>query len=88
MRGKITATLIGIYPNISLTTTLLDFDDAQALSAAINEDFFSVSYWDSQTSSHKSAQYYAADHELKLVNECKYGEVTVSLVAVSKSNYL
>jgi hypothetical protein len=88
MNGKITATLIGIYPNIAITTSLLDFSHAQSLSAALNDDFFSVTYWDTQTSSYKTAQYYAADHELKLVNECKYGEVTVSLVAVNKSSYL
>lgn len=88
MNGKITATLIGIYPNITVTTTLLDFDHAQSLSAAINDDFFSVTYWDTQTSTQKTAQYYAADHKLSLLNECKYGEVTVDLVAVSKSNYL
>lgn len=88
MSGKITATLIGIYPNISVKTSLLDFSHAQSLSAAINAAFFSVTYWDTQTSSQKTAQYYAADHELKLLNECKYGQVTISLVAVSKSDYL
>jgi hypothetical protein len=88
MNGDINATMIGVYPNISITTSILDFDHAQALSTAINEDFFSVTYWDTQTSSHKTAQYYAADHNIKLLNECKYGEVTIELVAVSKASYI
>lgn len=88
MNGRITATLIGIYPNISVKTSILDFAHAEALSAAINQDFFSVTYWDTQTSSHKTAEYYAADHKLTLLNECKYGEVTVELVAVDKSSYI
>lgn len=88
MNGKVTATLIGVYPNISVNTTVLDFDDAEELSAAINEDYFNVTYWDTQTSSQKSAQYYAADHKVEFLNECKYGQVTVELVAVNKSNYI
>lgn len=88
INGTINATLIGVYPNITVTTTLLDFSHAQALSAAINNNFFPVTYWDTQTSSQKTAQYYAADHKLQLLNECKYGEVTIDLVAVAKSNYL
>lgn len=88
MSGKITATLIGVYPNISVTTEFLDFDDAEDLSSAVNDDYFSVTYWDTQTSSHKTAQYYAADHSVNFINKCKYGQVTVELVAVNKSSYI
>jgi len=88
MSGRIVATMIGVYPNISVTTSVLDFSHAQSLSAAINQDYFSVTFWDTQTSSHKTAQYYAADHKVSFLNECKYGEVTVELVAVDKSNYI
>lgn len=88
MDGKVTATLIGVYPNISVTTSILDFDHAKALSTAINDDYFSVTYWDTQTSSQKTAQYYAADHKVSFLNECRYGEVIVELVAVDKSNYI
>jgi hypothetical protein len=88
MNGNIAATMIGVYPNISVTTNILDFAHAQALSTAINDDFFSVTYWDTQTSTLKTAQYYAADHDVKFLNECKYGQVNVQLVAVSKANYI
>lgn len=88
MSGKITATLIGVYPNISVATGVLSFSKAEALSAAVNEDYFSVTFWDTQTSSQKTAQYYAADHEVTVMNECKYGQVTIELVAVNKSSYI
>ena len=88
MNGDISATLIGVYPNISVTTNILDFSIAETLSSAINDDYFSVTFWDTQTSSQKNAQYYAADHKVSFMNECKYGQVTVELVAVSKSNYI
>lgn len=88
MNGDIVATLIGVYPNISIDTNMLDFTKAMAISAAVNKDYFTVTFWDTQTSSQKSATYYAADHKLSLLNECKYGQVTIELVAVSKSNYI
>lgn len=88
MNGDIVATLIGVYPNISLETNMLKFSRAEQLSAAINQDYFSVTYWDTQTSSHKTATYYAADHKLSVINSCTYGKVTVELVAVKKSSYI
>lgn len=88
MNGDLHSTLIGIYPNIDVVTSVLDFGHAQALSAAINQNFFPVTYWDTQTSSLKSATYYAADHELNLLNECKYGQLEVQLVPVRKANYI
>lgn len=88
MNGTVEANLIGVYPNIAITTIFLDFGIAQQLSAAVNQDYFHVSYWDTQTGSMKSAQYYAADHEVEAINECKYGQVTIELVAVEKSNYI
>ena len=86
MDGVVTATLIGIYPNISLTTRELEFGEAMALSGAVNQDYFSVTFWDTQTSTHKTAVYYAADHEVELLNKCRYGKVTIELVAKNKGS--
>lgn len=88
MSGDMSATLIGLYPNISIDTKPLDFDDAMALSAAVNQDYFTVSYWDTQTSSMKSAVYYAADHEVSVLTECIYASVKIELVAKHKANYI
>lgn len=88
MNGVLTSTLIGVYPNIDVTSGILDFTHAMALSAAINHDFFSVTYWDSQTSSQKTATFYAADHDVTLLNECKYGQIDIQLVPTSKASYI
>lgn len=88
MSGKLTATLIGVYPNVDIVTSVLSFDKAMEISAAINKDYFSVTFWDTQTSSHKTATYYAADHDVILLNECKYGQVTIQLVPVDKVDYV
>lgn len=88
MSGRLHSTLIGIFPNIDVVTSVLDFNDAEALSNAINEDFFSVTYWDTQTSSMKTKTFYAADHDITLLNKCKYGQVQVQLVPVEKASYI
>lgn len=88
MNGDVSATLIGIFPNIDVTTTILSFAKAEALSAAINAAYFSVTYWDTQTGSEKTANYYAADHTVTILNLCTYGQVEVQLVPVSKASYI
>ena len=88
MNGDVSATLIGIFPNIDVKTTKLLFAKAESLSAAINAAYFSVSFWDSQTGSTKTANFYAADHDVTLLNACTYGQIEIQLVPVSKANYI
>lgn len=88
MNGTVSATLIGVFPNINVKTTKLSFAKAQSLSAAINAAYFSVTFWDTQTGTSKTANFYAADHDVTLLNECTYGQVTIQLVPVSKASYI
>lgn len=88
MNGDISSTLIGVFPNIDVKTTKLSFAKASALSAAINAAYFSVSYYDTQTQTTKTANFYAADHDISFLNKCTIGQVTVQLVPVSKANYI
>ena len=88
MNGDISSTLIGVFPNIDVKTTKLSFAKASALSAAINDAYFSVSYYDTQTQTTKTADFYAADHDISFLNKCTIGQVTVQLVPVSKANYI
>lgn len=88
MNGDISSTLIGVFPNIDCTTTVLSFAKAQSISAAINAAYFSVTYWDSQTGSEKTANYYAADHDVTLLKECLYAQIQIQLVPVSKASYI
>ena len=88
MNGDISSTLIGVFPNIDVKTTKLTFAKASALSAAINAAYFSVTYYDTQTQTMKTASFYAADHDVTFLNKCTIGQVTVQLVPVSKANYI
>lgn len=88
MNGDVSATLIGVFPNIAVTTTKLLFAKAQSISTAINYAYFPVTYWDSQTGTSKTANFYAADHDVNLLNHCTYGEVEIQLVPVSKAAYI
>tara|TARA_B100001250_G_scaffold140014_1_gene119926 strand:- start:1198 stop:1581 length:384 start_codon:yes stop_codon:yes gene_type:complete len=88
MNGTISATLIGIFPNIDITTTKLSFAKASAISAAINDAYFSVSFYDTQTQTTKTASFYAADHDVTFLNKCTIGQVTIQLVPVSKASYI
>lgn len=88
MNGDVSATLIGVFPNIEVKTTKLLFAKAQSLSAAINAAYFSVSFWDTQTGTTKTANFYAADHDVTLLNKCTYGQVDIQLVPVSKASYI
>lgn len=88
MNGTVSATLIGVFPNIDVKTTVLNFPKAQSISAAINAAYFSVTFWDTMTGTHKTAQYYAADHDVDLLRECKTGQITIQLVPVRKASYI
>lgn len=88
MNGDVSATLIGIFPNIEVKTSKLIFAKASALSTAINAAYFSVSFYDTQTQLTKTANFYAADHDVTILNKCTIGQVTVQLVPVSKANYI
>jgi hypothetical protein len=84
MNGDVSAAFIGIFPSLDVVTGILDISKVQALSAALNVPYFSVTFWDTQTQTNKTAQYYAADFETTLMNGCLYGTINAQLVPVSK----
>ncbi len=88
MNGTVSATLIGVFPNIEVKTTKLSFDRASTISAAVNAAYFSVSFYDTQTKSTKTASFYAADHDITVLDQCTTGQVTIQLVPVSKASYI
>lgn len=88
MDGDLSSTLIGIFPNLDVTTGILPVAKVEALTVAMNTDYFSVTYWDTQTQSNKTANYYAADFDTTLLHQCTYGTVQCQLVTVSKANYI
>jgi hypothetical protein len=88
MNGDVSASFIGVFPNFDITTGILPISKIESLSAAINTPYFSVTYWDTQTQSNRTANYYAADFDTTLINQCTYGTIQVQLVAVSKASYI
>lgn len=88
MNGDVSAALIGVFPNIDVTTTKLSFAKASAITAAINAPYFNVSFYDTQTQVIRSASFYAADHDITMLNKCTIAQVTIQLVPVSKANYI
>lgn len=88
MNGTVTATLVGVFPNIEVKTTKLLFAKAQSLTAAVNAAYFSVTYWDTQTGTNRTANFYAADFDVVILNKCTYGQINIQLVPVSKANYI
>lgn len=88
MNGDVSAALIGVFPNIEVKTTKLSFAKASSISAAINAAYFSVSFYDTQTQLTKTANFYAADHDVTFLDKCTIAQVTIQLVPVSRANYI
>ena len=86
MNGDISSTLIGIFPNIEAETMPLNQSQAQTLCAALDQAYFSATFWDPASNSLKTAQYYASDYSLTLLSRTSgmYGSVEFTIVPVSR----
>lgn len=86
MNGDVAATFIGIFPNIDAETMPLKQTQVQTLCTALDQPYFSATFWDPATGTLKTAQYYASDYKITLLNRNSgmYGNVTFSIVPVSK----
>lgn len=86
MNGDVSASFIGIFPNVDAETLPLTQSQVQTLCAALDQSYFSATFWDPASGSQKTAQYYASDYKITLVNRIagQYGSVSFSIVPVSK----
>ncbi|MEI7632349.1 MAG: hypothetical protein WCJ60_03430 [bacterium] len=86
MNGDVSATFIGIFPNIDAETTPLTQAEVQTLCTALDQPYFSATFWDPSSGTQKTANYYASDYKIKLINRVSgmYGQVTFSIVPISK----
>lgn len=86
MNGDISSTLIGIFPNIDATTKPLTLAEATVLCAALDQAYFSATFWDPASNSQKTASFYASDYSISLLNRTTgvYGTVDFSIVPVSR----
>lgn len=86
MNGDVSSTFIGVFPNIDVTTTPLTQTEVETLGAALDQPYFSLTFWDPSTGAQRTAAYYASDYKISLLNRMTgmYGTVDFSVVPVSK----
>lgn len=86
MNGDVSASFIGVFPNIEAETTPLTQDQVETLCGALDQPYFSMTFWDPSSGTQKTAQYYASDYKITLLNRISgmYGTVEFSVIPVSK----
>lgn len=89
MNGDIRATLIGIFPKIIVQVGYTTQEQMANICRLLDQDYFSVEWFDVRLQETVTAQYYAGDYEVGLFNKSKglYEPFEVSLVPVSKRRY-
>jgi hypothetical protein len=87
MNGDVSASFIGVFPNIDAVTTPLTEAEVQTLCTALDQPYFSATFWNPSTKTQITAQYYASDYTVSLLSRAKgvYGEVSFSIIPVSKA---
>ena len=86
MNGDVSASFIGIFPNIDAETMMLDQDQVEVLCAALDQPYFTATFWDPASGTQKTAGYYASDYKITLLSRKMgiYGTVEFSIVPISK----
>lgn len=86
MNGDISSTFIGVFPNIEATTIPMTQDEVEILCGALDQPYFSMTFWDPSSGTQKTAQYYASDYKITLISRVSgmYGTVDFSVIPVSK----
>lgn len=89
MSGDVRASLIGIFPKIELSIGITTQVQMAELTEILDQDFFLVEYFDVRTQGTTTANYYAGDYAVELLNKSKglYKPFSVSLIPVSKRRY-
>lgn len=89
MAGDIRATLVGIFPKIIVEVGYTSQEQMANLTALLDQDFFTVEWFDVRIGETISTKYYASDYSIELDNKYKgrYKPFEVSLVPVSKRRY-
>jgi len=89
MSGDTRATLIGIFPKIKMKVGILTQEQMAELTALLDQDFFTVTWFDVRIQDTISTQYYASDYDVDLLSKSKglYQPFEVNLVPVSKRRY-
>lgn len=87
MSGRISATLIGIFPKLQLVfRDGLTEDQVSQLINLLDQDYFNVTYFDPKTKVTITARYYAGDYDIELLDKSRglYKAFNVNLVPVDR----
>ena len=87
MAGNISASLIGVFTKLKLTFRAgLDEDTLASIVNTFNQPYFSATYYDMETKTTKTEQFYASDFDVTMLSKVLslYDEFEVSLIATSK----
>jgi hypothetical protein len=88
MNGDVRASLIGIFPKLELEIAgVLTQSIVSSLCALLDQPYFSVEYFEPKSNSRVTAQYYAGDYSVDLMERGRelYKPFTVNLIPVSKA---
>ena len=87
MDGDVRATFIGVFPKIELEIGgVLTSEIVSRLCNLLDQPYFSVTFYDPKTRTNRTAQYYASDYTVELIDKNRelYEPFTVNLIPVSK----
>lgn len=87
MQGEVRASLIGIFPKIQATfRDGLTEDEVSQIIQLLDTPYFPVTYFDPKTKGTITANYYASDYDVDMLDKSRglYKSFQVSLVPVGK----
>jgi len=86
MNGDIRATLIGVFPKLSLELGYTTSAQMKSYRALLDQDNMSVQFWDEKADAYKTADYYAGNYKygVFLKHRGLYEPFTVNLIPISK----
>lgn len=87
MNGDVRASLIGIFPKIELVfRDALTENQVNSIIALLDQPYFSVTYYSPKHKANRTAQYYAGDYTVEILDRSRglFKTFSVSLVPVSK----
>jgi len=87
MNGDVRASLIGIFPKIKLEfRDALTENQVSTIIGLLDQPYFSVTYYSPKHKANRTAQYYAADYSVEILDRSRslFKSFNASLVPVSK----
>jgi hypothetical protein len=87
MAGDLKATIIGVFPKITLQFNYLSESSLKTVLGLLEPAVLSVEYWDSYAGTYKTANYYAGDFKVPYFSSTKglYAPFSVSLIPYKKT---